>query len=211
VAVRRRSGPIPQALCECKKSSAAATAKNEVRERMTMLERQDELYGEASSAYAAALERLARSYEADPDKRRDLLQEIHLALWRSFAGFEEQCSLRTWIYRVAHNVAASHVIRHRRQRPGAFVTIDEAAEEIPVLDADHGAAIDRQRVLDQLYALIHRLEPIERQVILLYLEGFDGASIGEVTGISAVNAATRVHRIKKVLAAHFRKGETDVR
>lgn len=178
---------------------------------MTMLERQDELYGEAASAYAAALERLARSYEADSEKRRDLLQEIHLALWRSFAGFEAQCSLRTWVYRVAHNVAASHVIRHRRQRPGAFVTIDEAAEEIPVLDADHGAAIDRQRVLDQLYALIHRLEPIERQVILLYLEGFDGASIGEITGISAVNAATRVHRIKKVLAARFRKGESDAR
>jgi RNA polymerase sigma-70 factor (ECF subfamily) len=178
---------------------------------MTTQGRQDALYEEAASAYAGALERVARSYEADSDKRRDLLQEIHLALWRSFAGFEGQCSLRTWIYRVAHNVAASHVIRHRRQRTPAFVTIEEAAEEILVLDVDHGAAIDRQRALDQLYTLIHRLEPIERHVILLYLEGFDGASIGEITGISAGNAATRVHRIKKVLAARFSKGETDVR
>jgi RNA polymerase sigma-70 factor (ECF subfamily) len=178
---------------------------------MTTQSKQDALYDEAACTYAAALERLARSYEADSEKRRDLLQEIHLALWRSFAGFEGQCSLRTWIYRVAHNVAASHVIRHRRQRTSAFVTIEEAAEEIPALDVDHGAAIDRQRALDLLDALIHRLEPIERQVILLYLEGFDGASIGEITGISASNAATRVHRIKKVLAARFRKGETDVR
>ena len=178
---------------------------------MTTQGRQDELYEEAASAYAAAIERLARSYEADSEKRRDLLQEIHLALWRSFAGFEGQCSLRTWIYRVAHNVAASHVIRHRRQRARAFVTIEEAAEEIPVLDVDHGAAIDRRRALDQLDALIHRLEPIERQVILLYLEGFDGASIGEITGISASNAATRIHRIKNVLAARFRKGESDAR
>jgi RNA polymerase sigma-70 factor, ECF subfamily len=178
---------------------------------MTTQGRQDALYEESASAYAAALERLARSYEADPEKRRDLLQEIHLALWRSFAGFEGQCSLRTWIYRIAHNVAASHVIRHRRQRTRAFVTIEEAAEEIPPFDIDHGAALDRQRALDQLDTLIHRLEPIERQVILLYLEGFDGASIGEITGISASNAATRVHRIKKVLADRFRKGETDVR
>jgi RNA polymerase sigma-70 factor (ECF subfamily) len=195
----------------CKEFARPATAKGEDREAMTRQGRQDELYEEAASAYAAALERLARSYEADSEKRRDLLQEIHLALWRSFAGFEAQCSLRTWIYRVAHNVAASHVIRHRRQRPRAFVTIEEAAEEIPVLDVDHGAAIDRRRALDQLDALIHRLEPIERQVILLYLEGFDGASIGEITGISASNAATRVHRIKNVLAARFRKGASDVR
>ena len=33
-----------------------------------------------------ALGRLARGYEADSEKRRDLLQEIHLALWRSFKG-----------------------------------------------------------------------------------------------------------------------------
>jgi hypothetical protein len=38
----------------------------------------------ALRAHGAALERLARSYEADADKRQDLLREIHLALWRSF-------------------------------------------------------------------------------------------------------------------------------
>jgi N-acetylneuraminic acid mutarotase len=36
---------------------------------------------------------------------RDLLQEIHFQLWRSFAHFDHRCSLRTWVYRVAHNVA----------------------------------------------------------------------------------------------------------
>jgi RNA polymerase sigma-70 factor, ECF subfamily len=62
-----------------------------------------ERYEEASAAYGAALERLARAYEADPDRRRDLLQEIHIALWRSLEGFDGRCSLRTWVYRVAHN------------------------------------------------------------------------------------------------------------
>ncbi|MCC6585489.1 MAG: hypothetical protein IT168_02115 [Bryobacterales bacterium] len=55
---------------------------------------QDDLYEQAAAEYGAALARLARGYEADPDKRRDLLQEIHLALWRSFAGFVALCSLR---------------------------------------------------------------------------------------------------------------------
>jgi DNA-directed RNA polymerase specialized sigma24 family protein len=34
------------------------------------------------------------------------LQEIRIALWRSFANFDGRCSLRTWVYRVAHNTAA---------------------------------------------------------------------------------------------------------
>lgn len=43
---------------------------------------QDDLYREATAAYGAGLGRLVRAYEADPEKRCDLLQEIHFALWR---------------------------------------------------------------------------------------------------------------------------------
>jgi RNA polymerase sigma-70 factor (ECF subfamily) len=49
---------------------------------------QDELYRETAGSYGAAMERLARAYEADPDRRRDLVQDIHVALWRSFAAFD---------------------------------------------------------------------------------------------------------------------------
>lgn len=160
---------------------------------------QDDLYREASTAYGDALERLARSYEADPDKRRDLLQEIHLAVWRSFATYAEQCSLRTWVYRVAHNTGASHVIAQRRGR-SRFLSLDE----IEHLEDAGAPALDRMLDVDRLYALIHQLNPIERQVILLYLEGLDAVSIGEIAGISAGNVATRVHRVKKILAARFR-------
>jgi RNA polymerase sigma-70 factor, ECF subfamily len=75
---------------------------------------QDDLYQQAMEAYGDALDRLVRAYELDREKRGDLLQEIHLALWRSFEKFEGRCSLRTWIYRIAHNVATSHVVRQRR-------------------------------------------------------------------------------------------------
>src|SRR5512143_3288277 len=88
---------------------------------------QDGLYEEAAAAHGQALERLARSYELDRDKQRDLLQEIHVAIWRSLAGFRSQCSLRTWVYRVAHNVAASHVERQSRMRARRFVTLENAA------------------------------------------------------------------------------------
>jgi RNA polymerase sigma-70 factor (ECF subfamily) len=141
---------------------------------------QDDLYRDAAATFGAAIERFSRGYEADPDRRRDLLQDIHLALWRSFEGFNARCSLRTWVYRVAHSVATSHVIRQRRTNT-ALVGLEEI-ESLPDGGAGESAADERQ-TLDRLLALIHRLKPLDRQVILAYLEGMDAASIGETAGI----------------------------
>ncbi len=165
---------------------------------------QNSLYEEVSANFGPALGRLARSYEADPDNRLDLLQEIHLALWRSFEGFDARCSLRTWVYRVAHNVGASHVISQRWTHARNLVSL-ESLEEVP--DArDVEKEADRAKALERLFGVIQRLNPPDRQVILLYLEGMDAASIGEITGLSPGNTATKIHRIKKILADRFWQG-----
>ena len=167
-------------------------------------ERQNALYDEAIAAFGPALRRLARCYESDPDKRGDLLQDVHIAIWRSFLGFEQKCSLRTWVYRVAHNVAASEMLRRRRDRGRQLVSLEEV-EDTLTSGPSHASA-ERVHALDRVYALIHRLRPLDRQIILLYLEGTDAASIAEVTGLSASSASTRVHRIKHILAKRFQEG-----
>ena len=68
------------------------------------------------------------------------------------------------------------------------------------------STLDRQLALDRLLSLVQTLEPIDRRVILLYLEGVDAASIGEITGLSARNVSTKIHRIKHVLAKRFHEG-----
>ena len=166
--------------------------------------RQDELYREAASSYSPALERLARGYEADPDRRRDLVQEIHLALWQSFAVFDARCSVRTWIYRVAHNIAASHVIREHRVNSRTLVGL-EMLETLPI-DNDGQRDADQRHALEKLLKLIQRLNPLDRQVIVSYLEDLDAASIAEITGLSPGNVATNIHRIKKILADRFHEG-----
>jgi RNA polymerase sigma-70 factor (ECF subfamily) len=166
--------------------------------------RQDELYKEAADSYGTALERLVRGYEADPDRRRDLLQEIHLALWQSLASFDGRCSLRTWVYRVAHNVATSHVIREHRMNSRTLVGI-EALGTLPAKSNDE-RDMDRRHALEKLLKLIHQLNPLDRQIILSYLEDMDAASIAEITGISPGNVATKIHRIKNVLASKFHEG-----
>jgi len=162
---------------------------------------QDERYKGAAAEFGRALERLARGYEADPTLRSDLLQEIHLALWRSMASFDERCSMRTWVYRVAHNAASSYAIRRRRIHAGKTVSLDEAAERIA--DGNPEEIATEAEALPQLTQLIRSLNPVDREVILLYLEDLDAATIGEITGISGGAIATRIHRIKAILAKRF--------
>ena len=165
--------------------------------------RQDELYQEAAKAHGAALQRLARAYESDPDLRRDLLQDIHVALWRSLHGFDGRCSVRTWIYRVAHNVGASYVIRQRRTRKQVQVGLEEL-EGLP--DTNRGQIADHNHALDRLLQLIQQLKPLDQHVILSYLEGLDATATGEITGLSAANVATKIHRIKNLLARWVQQG-----
>lgn len=166
--------------------------------------RQDALYQEVVGSYGPALGRLARAYEVDAEGCRDLLQEIHIALWRSLAAFDGRCSLRTWVYRVAHNVGTSHVIQDRRVRSRMLVSLEEI-DHLPDRD-DIESAADRHKTLDRLLEMTQQLSPLDRQVILLYLEDMDAASIGEITGISAGNVATKIHRIKNILIRRFHEG-----
>ena len=55
------------------------------------------------------------------------------------------------------------------------------------------------------------LKPLDRQVIISYLEGIEAASISEITGLSPENVAMRIHRIKNVLAKWFREGGKNAR
>jgi RNA polymerase sigma-70 factor (ECF subfamily) len=163
---------------------------------------QDGRYLEAAAQHGGAMQRLASVTEANAERRRDLLQDMHVALWRSFASFDGRCSLRTWVYRVAHNVAASHVSRERRTR-AQLVTLDEIAdlpsgEHIPT-------NVEESHAMAWLSATIRKLAPPDRQIITLYLEGLDAASIAEVTGLSAGAVATRVSRMKSQLARIFQE------
>ena len=148
---------------------------------------------------SASRGRTSRTLTADAT----FCRRFHIALWRSLAGFDGRCSLRTWVYRVAHNTATSQVIRRRTNAP-TFVSLVEL-EAMPAEDNGRIEA-DQQRAMQEILVLVRTLAPIDRQVILLYLEGMDAAAMGEVTGLSAGNVATKVHRIKKILGQRFHEG-----
>jgi RNA polymerase sigma-70 factor (ECF subfamily) len=55
--------------------------------------------------------------------------------------------------------------------------------------------------------LIQKLDLIDRQVMMAYLEGLDAESIAEITGLSAANVWSKIHRIKTMLVRRFHRGD----
>jgi RNA polymerase sigma-70 factor (ECF subfamily) len=157
----------------------------------------DQTFREVLAAHGGAIERLCRASERDPVRRHDLQQEVLLAVWRSLAAFRGESSLRTWVLRVAHNVAATHV--GRRMRDAVLVDLDDVDPVAPEVD------LDRHRAVARLYALLDRLRPLDRQVMLLWLEGGTQQEIAEITGLSATHVSTKVHRLKAALADQVRR------
>lgn len=167
---------------------------------------QDERYRKAAAEFGPVLARLAAGCESDHARRDDLLQEMHLALWRSLAAFRNQCSLRTWVYRVAQNTAASHVRQQKRgRRLLRQVTLDEL-EAVPH-PFDNERATDEAAILQRIIAIAEHLSTMDRNILLLYLEGLNAAEIADVVGISPNNAAQKIHRIKRVLKQRLQAGD----
>ena len=162
----------------------------------------DELYATASREFGRVLDRLAAGYEADPEKRHDLRQEIHFQLWRSLEVFDGRCSLKTWTFRVAHNTAVTYVNRERRNN-ARLVSLEEVEQSsaIEAVEPD----IDQQRALERLSALIRQLKPLDRQILISYLEEMDTAAIAEITGLSPANVRMKIHRIKNILSGRLLK------
>jgi RNA polymerase sigma-70 factor (ECF subfamily) len=151
-----------------------------------------------AAEYGAAIQRVARGYEADEGRQQDLAQEILVALWTALPAFEGRSTIRTWVYRIAHNVAVSHVLRRRRDRLARAVPVDDDTMATVVRNAVR--EVEGRDAVHRLAAAVRALRPVDAQVILLYLEGLAHAEIADVTGLTPENAAVKVHRIKAALA-----------
>jgi RNA polymerase sigma factor (sigma-70 family) len=149
--------------------------------------------------------KVANTYARLADDRADLAQEISAQLWRAFPAYDEARSFSTWMYRIALNVAITH-LRSTRQRDAHSLPFDESAHEGALV-----GAIDEpdERVRD-LYRIIEKLDPLNRALLLLVLEERSYREIAEILGLSETNVATRISRLKqRIRDDHSANDQTD--
>jgi RNA polymerase sigma factor (sigma-70 family) len=159
---------------------------------------------DAGQAFAEMLQRhrgivfkVAGSYARDPHDRDDLAQEIAAQLWRAWPKYDRARPFSTWMYRIALNVAISH-LRGEAHRRRHAVPLDEALHDAAFDDAADADAAEGLRILQRFIAT---LEPLDRALLLLYLDERSTREMAEVLGISESNVTTKISRLKQRIRA----------
>ncbi len=118
----------------------------------------------------------------------DLFQEVLINLWNGFDKFRGDASLRSWVYRVSMNTCISY----RRKKRVSTVALDIAPD---IIDG----STSESRLVKQLHQRIGKLEPLDRAIVLLWLENLPYDEIAAIVGTSARNISVRLVRIKEKL------------
>jgi len=135
------------------------------------------------------LYKVCNSYCRDRDSRDDLSQEIMIQLWRSFGNFDGRCRVSTWMYRIALNVAISF---YRKESTRTRHVISDEQHLLETADETEG----QPEVIRLLYQFIEGLDPLNKALILLYLDENTYREIADVLGITETNVATKISRLK---------------
>ena len=125
-------------------------------------------------------------FSNDTDEVADLFQEVLVKLWNGYDSFQGKSDIKTWIYRVTLNTCIT-IDRKKRRRNRAMLSMD-----VDYFDSQEQETA-QVRILHERIA---RLQPLDRAIILLWLEQISYGEIGEIVGISAKNVSVRLARIR---------------
>ena len=139
--------------------------------------------------YKATIYAVCYLFSKDQDEVADLFQECLINLWKSWPGYEGRSDVKTWVYRVSLNVCVS-LDRKRKRHSTIPLTMD-----INPYEEDN----QNSRQMELLRQRINQLPPIDRAIVLLWLENMSYEEIGDIVGITAKNVSVRLVRIKEQL------------
>lgn len=149
-------------------------------------------FADLFDAHRGIVFKVANTYCRHPDDRQDLAQEIAAQLWRAFPGYDPARAFTTWMYRIALNVAISHVRSDARRAPQVSIDDHDGHPALAVEDGDPEDARVRA-----LHAVIDRQPPLDRALLLLWLDERSQREIADVLGISESNVSTKLNRLRQ--------------
>lgn len=162
--------------------------------RLKNNDNQEQLFREVMETYESVLWRVVLTYEANNEQQQELFQDILLGIWKSLANFKQLSSVQTFVYRVAHNTALSHVHNSSRKLKDTDKEFDAACEK------SNPELTHSQKQYSILLANAVRQLPLNfRQLISLSLEGLTYPEIGDVLGMSANNVGVNLSRARQKL------------
>ena len=166
---------------------------------MTLSVDEEETFLRLVEQHRGIIRKVAAGYTSRLADQHDLSQEIMLQLWKAYPRYSPERPFSTWMYRIALNVGISFLRRNTRP-VRQTVALDEIDLELPHESA--GASEQDERVT-LLQSMIATLDPLNRALLLLYLDDHSYRDIAAILGITETNVATKLSRLKERLRQDF--------
>lgn len=128
-------------------------------------------------------------FARDKDEAADLFQDVLINLWKGIGKFRNDSEISTWIYRVSLNTCIS-ADRKKRKMPTTRLDMN-----IDLFDDDDTDS----RQIQVLRQRIQRLQPLDRAIVLLWLESLSYQEIADIVGLTPKNISVRLTRIRQQL------------
>ncbi len=154
-------------------------------------------FSQVIQKHAALLGRVSAAYEANFHLRQELLQEISLAVWQALEKFKGESSVKTYVLRVAHNKAITHVAYHAKQPRNDLYCEIETPQPSHLTSTD--VQIAQQQQIQTMLNEIRKMPIQTRQVVTMSMEGLSYSEIADACGISSTNAGVILNRARKTL------------
>lgn len=153
-----------------------------------------DVFAEWMTDHRGIIVKIVRSFTTDSADADDLSQEIAVAIWRSMSSFRGDSKPSTWIWRIALNRAISW---QRSEKPSGLEL--DGARIVSTQGAEDGVKVER------IYEAIRTLKPVDRSLMVLWLEGYRYAEIADITGMTESNVGARFSRARKRLNDHLKE------
>ena len=148
----------------------------------------------------------------------DLVQEVFLRVWTSAAQWDGRGELRSWLYRIATNLALNHLrtVHRRRQQPlevpeESYDDEDGTSTQTPtwlIDDAspDPHATLEQAEMSEFLWELVDDLPDGKRDVLhLVYGAEMDIRQVADELGVPIGTVKSRLHYTLKRLARQWKE------
>ncbi len=134
------------------------------------------------------------------DEAQEVTQEVFLTVYRKLKSFKFKSSLKTWVYRIAVNMAIDYA-RKRTKEQDHTVLYEENNELSRTIDPI-GEKLEREQQKKTISTLLEALSPDQRVCIVLRsIEGLSYQEIAESLNININTVRSRLKRAREKLIA----------
>ena len=156
---------------------------------MTQKEKEDQFVEMIQRHERLILKVCAMYTNATRSELRDLYQDAVVVLWESYGTFKGQSKPSTWIYAVTRYTMLNQMRKHRLET--------ERQQDCEVENIAQDDSVDR--MLEEVREAVAMLPPDERDIFIMWMEGFKTGEIAEVMSMTYGNVAIKLTRIKMKL------------